>query len=1097
MSITNIKENINLYLKLLGYTESDRVFFRGLSDGKNAKSADYLPGKINYQTLQNWNDQGFGVYMVVNGGGKADENVKHGRAIFYEHDNLPKDEQKQLWQKLNLPEPTFQVDTGGKSIHSYWVFDKPSPVEDWKTLQADLLEFSDGDRSIKNPSRVMRVPGFKHQETGVASDIVSSSGNKYSYQELRELVPARKPPTLPPLGDGRYNPNDTSSAKYVYEEINQLNQMPPPLTIFLTKDDRDLIERGVSQGGRNTAGAKLARNLIGTALRLNYLGITYTDTSEALFNDYCSHYTSPIDSKEAAQIWKSAEKSNPTATLTDDALENCIKAWQRQNRQPKKSTISTLSSPSTTSNIVDFLSQQWNVSQVEQQLRSLAQIRPKTVKLNRELKKLSHKSGWKDVKYLKDFYQAILEEQDREAELEDDIVEFNEILNSNEPLPCDKILPKKLHPILKLAQNLGVNSEPVLLALETTVASFIHPETRIVGRRCSDYEEVPIIFSVIVGDPGAKKTPITNAIASKPLAKMEKEATEQYNAELKEYERALAEWEGADKQDKGDKPTPPKRRQYITGDYTPEALREVAQDNPKILRLFDELAREANSRGRYTNGKGGDAQQLLESYNGYLPPMNRKGKHYPGCLTNQSLLGGIQPDVLSKIMSSADPTGEFARYNVATLLKKPHYWNGDSEASLDITPLLVGLYKVIDELPALKFYLTPSAYALFEKYHNNAEIKANEETKPALIYQYSKADGKILRWALLYHILEAVANNQIPSETIGKRPMQIAAYRMRYQINQVRAILALMEDTEPSKLSQIYQLALRKNRPITPRDVRRGGYVKTANQAIELFRRLEDMGYGQVVKTSQTYKFLANTERKVAEGGKRWHQSTATSSNKVEVSSLVTQNEKGGTKVAVSSKADTVTDTSERWQGGTTSFSDSDNQASESDSLNEKVAVGGGKMALDSATSSNKVESSSSPTPKQKGDTKAKVILNPDTATDTSKRRQCGTTPSSESFEDLSQLKPGDKACYKSCQFVVKENRVNEKVLFSNDGGKFLYKECHLPNFPSFKLGEKILYNGKNATYCGKASNNWQILIMVQGYMTKTEVNIDQCTQLK
>ena len=805
MSITNIKENINLYLKLLGYTESDRVFFRGLSDGKNAKSADYLPGKINYQTLQNWNDQGFGVYMVVNGGGKADENVKHGRAIFYEHDNLPKDEQKQLWQKLNLPEPTFQVDTGGKSIHSYWVFDKPSPVEDWKTLQADLLEFSDGDRSIKNPSRVMRVPGFKHQETGVASDIVSSSGNKYSYQELRELVPARKPPTLPPLGDGRYNPNDTSSAKYVYEEINQLNQMPPPLTIFLTKDDRDLIERGVSQGGRNTAGAKLARNLIGTALRLNYLGITYTDTSEALFNDYCSHYTSPIDSKEAAQIWKSAEKSNPTATLTDDALENCIKAMQRQNRQSRKSTTSRSPLLSTTNNTVDSPSQQWEVEQVEKELYKLAEVRPKKVKLNRELKKLSQKCGWY-LKDLKESYQAILEELDKEAELEDDIAEIEEILNSNEPLPCAEILPTKLHPILKLAENLGVNPEPVLVTLEAVLASLIHPETRIVGRKSSDYEEVPTLFSSIVGEPGSKKSPIFNAIALKALAIMEKEAAEQYNAEFAEYEGDLAEWEAAEKQQRGDKPTPPKRRQYFTGDYTPEALREIAQDNPKILRLFDELAREANSRGRYTSGKGGEAQQLLESHNGYLPPINRKGKHYPSCFANQSLLGGIQPDVLSKIMSSGDPTGEFARYNVAFLVKKPHYWNGDSEVSLDITSLLVGIYKAIDELPALKFDLTPSAYKIFEKYHNNAETKANKEIKPALIYQYSKADGKILRWALLYHILEAVAKGEIPSQTIGERAIKIAGYRMRYQINQVRAILARMDKTEASKLSQIYQL---------------------------------------------------------------------------------------------------------------------------------------------------------------------------------------------------------------------------------------------------------------------------------------------------
>ncbi|NEQ37724.1 MAG: DUF3987 domain-containing protein [Okeania sp. SIO3I5] len=455
----------------------------------------------------------------------------------------------------------------------------------------------------------------------------------------------------------------------------------------------------------------------------------------------------------------------------------------------------------------------------------------------------------------------------QEAKLEDDIAELGEIINSNQPLPCDKILPKKLHPILTFAQKLGVDPEPVLVTLEATMASMIHPETRIVGRKSSNYQEVPTIFSAIVEEPGSEKYfRIINAIVFKPLFIMQKEATEKYKALLSEYKRDLAKWKTADKKNRGDKPTPPKERQYITGGYTPEALRAMAEDNPKILRLFDKLAREANSRGKYTSSNGGEAQQLLEGDNGYLPSMNRRGKRYPSCSANLSLLGGIQPDLLSKIISKADPTGKFARYNVATLIRRPHYLNEDSDSDvpLNLTPLLISIYKAIDELPAFKFHLTPEAYTIFEKYHNTAEFKKFEETKPALIYQYNKADGKILRWALLYHILEAVANGETPSETISEKPMQIAGHRIRYQLDQVRAILARTENTEPSKLSQIYQLALRKNQPITPRDVKRSGHAKTLNQAIEDFRRLEAMGYGQTIKTSRTCKFVANKEPKVA-----------------------------------------------------------------------------------------------------------------------------------------------------------------------------------------------------------------------------------------
>jgi len=702
--------------------------------------------------------------------------------------------------------------------------------------------------------------------------------------------------------------------------------------------------------------------------------------------DNWSRGSSKYKSGECEKKWKSFKSTGVgVGTLGKIAKDF---GWQSNVGQKSQDNLPNKKIIKKGEAVSNDFSQHWEVEQVEQELFKLAEARPKKVKLSRDLKKLSQNCGW-ILRDLKDLYQAILEEKDKEAELEDDVLEIEEILNSNEPLPCTNILPKNLHPILKFADNLGVNPEPVLVSLEATLASLIHPETKIVGRKSSDYEEVPTLFSAIVGEPGSKKSPIINAIALKPLAVMDKEATEQYNAEFAEYERDLAEWEAAEKQHKGDKPIEPKKRQYYTGDYTPEALREISQDNPKILRLFDELAREANSRGRYTSGKGGEAQQLLESYNGYLPPINRKGKHYPSCFANQSLLGGIQPDILSNIMSKSDPTGEFARYNVASLIKKPHFWNGDSEVSLDITPLLISIYKAIDELPAMKFHLTPEAYTIFERYHNKAETKANEETKPALIYQYSKADGKILRWALLYHILEAVANGKTPSVDIGKSAIQIAGYRMRYQINQVRAILARMESTEPSKLSQIYQLALRKNQPITPRDVRRSGFVRTTNKAIEQFRQLEAMAYGQIIRTTKTYKFMANKERDVAVSGSKWQDSTASYSKDVVSSNSSVSEPQGGSKVAVDSKPDITGGMADNWQGGSTSTSNSFHQPD--------VAVSGSKWQDSTASSSNDVASSNSSVSEPRSGSKVAGEVKPDIAGDTADKWQSGSTSTSNS----------------------------------------------------------------------------------------------------
>ncbi|MGB3512975.1 MAG: DUF3987 domain-containing protein [Microcoleaceae cyanobacterium] len=847
-NLTNFKAKVNNFLDLLGYNPNDTLYFRGFKGSSKGfgKKVSYQRHKINYKELLKWQNEGYGIYFVVNGQGHTDKEVKLGRVIFYEHDNLSKEIQAQLWQTLNLPKPTVQVDTGGKSIHSYWVLAQPIPIEQWKQLQADLLEYADADRSIKNPSRVMRVPGFKHQNSGVSAEIISSSGTRYSYQELRNIIPQQQQqPTLN------------------FDRTMQLDT--PSIIIFLTKDDRNLIERGVSQGGRNNAGAKLARNLIGTAHRLNYLGINYNDTPLALFEDYCSRCSPPINSKEVQQIWKSAQKDNPTASLTDDALENCLKAWQKNQMYSKTKTQSTKNnSPSNEkkSSEVASLKDKWNKSKVLAKIINLAEQRPTDSKLTLELKELSIESGW-DIYSLKQIYQHTIEDFDSEVELSDEQREFCEILEANVSLNSHAMLPQQLHPLLKFADNLGVSHEPVLVALEAVASSLIDPNTKIIGRECSNYDQNATIFSAIVGEPGSKKSPLIKAIARKPLREMQNEATNKYERDYARYQDDLEDWEVADKSNRGDKPEEPKLRVFSTGDYTPEGLRELSQYNPKILRCFDELAREAKAQGQYKGGKGGDAQLLLESYDGILDEVTRRGKIYPGGTVNQPLLGGIQPKILSDIVSSSDPTGLFARYNIATLDNSPHFWDGDDDVHLDITPLLVSTYKAIDSLPAMTFKLSRDAYQLFKACHNRAENQRIKADSDAIAYQYAKLSGKILRWAMVYHILHAVAQGETPAEIVEKKFIQIAKERAYYQISQVKGILSIMDNSKPSKLFQLHQYALRKGEPITPRDaVYKTKKAKDRGEAIDFFRRLEQMGWGRTITTSRTIKFEAFEEKK-------------------------------------------------------------------------------------------------------------------------------------------------------------------------------------------------------------------------------------------
>ncbi|UIE35997.1 DUF3987 domain-containing protein [Leptodesmis sichuanensis] len=185
------------HLKLLGYQPGNPVFLRFFYDKNDPRKADDKGRKANgafpalsWQKVEAYQGDKRGIYFVVNGGGHCDADVQAGRAFFYEHDNLSKELSASLWRELGLPEPTFQVDTGGKSIHSYWVLIEPCTVEDWKIFQADLLEFADADRNLKNPSRVMRLAGCLHPATNQKATIISNSGKCYSFEELRAVVPS-------------------------------------------------------------------------------------------------------------------------------------------------------------------------------------------------------------------------------------------------------------------------------------------------------------------------------------------------------------------------------------------------------------------------------------------------------------------------------------------------------------------------------------------------------------------------------------------------------------------------------------------------------------------------------------------------------------------------------------------------------------------------------------------------------------------------------------------------------------------------------------------------------------------------------------------
>lgn len=863
-------------LELLGYKLGEKVFLRAFYPSNDPRKGDDLGRKTNHTILEDiantaevFQKDGRGIYLVVNGGGQTDKEVETCRAIFYEHDNLPKELQLDLWKSLKLPEPTFQIDTGGKSIHSYWVFNEPIDPSRWRSLQSDLLEFANGDRSLKNPSRVMRLAGCYHLSANGASPtiIVSESKKRYSFEDLRAIVPTQQktsPPSLP-------QPLPLSTMGDV------------PLIECLPKADRELVIDGAGEGERNTLGYKLACSLIGTEQRLQYLGIQHTGTARELLNNYRFHCTPPLEDKEVEQIWKSAFASSPTATLTDDAILNCIKSWQRNQRsKPSGRSFSSKvipftgtgeggngsGTPPTTLELQDC------IVQILGQTKTQSERKTALIKLSQ---KIDVPTG--ELEKLAKTLESELETVDARV---DHQIEIDKLIQLGEgTLKLSDYLPHTLAaPLNQYCEQLNVRPETVLLALLATISSLHEVGTELIIHRTQGFTVPPTIMAAMVAESGQKKSPITRQIVSKPLAVLKREARDVYQSNSEQYKLDLEDWE-KQKADtpKGEKFTDPKPIEpapppiFFFTDANGEGIKQQAQNAPRksLYALVDELAGFFNSADKYRGGRGSDKQDLLSYYDGTGQTVLRSsGVKVDVEKIYLSIFGTIQPDVIRSIMRNCDdPDGQWARFLYVQQPLAASVLGDDDGSGVDIVDLLAGIYRKLHNTSARQYTLSREAFKAYQPYYNKLEQMRESHPHPGMRATYSKAEGYTGRLALNLHVLHELTNMSSPSTEIPVERMKEAIALMNFFIGQTKLLYSTFDEGIAPHIAKMVELSKRReattgNGWLKANDIQRSYNTKSrpaADVARSWMREAEALEFGQTRGTGIKVEFTYSTTK--------------------------------------------------------------------------------------------------------------------------------------------------------------------------------------------------------------------------------------------
>ena len=348
---------------------------------------------------------------------------------------------------------------------------------------------------------------------------------------------------------------------------------------------------------------------------------------------------------------------------------------------------------------------------------------------------------------------------------------------------------------MDVAERMGAPADFLGVTILAALGSLVGRKLAVRPQEKTDWQETCNQWAVIVGRPGAMKSPAQAEVLA-PLERLQRRSDAQYADAIQEYERALGmvklRREAADGEKrkllKGNinasighlevaEPDRPKRRRYQVNDSTYQAIAEIHADNPngvlvnrdELVSLLKSLDREdsCEARGFYLTAWSGKASYSLDR-------ISREAASLEGvCI---SLVGSTQPGRIASYLREAVSGGNgddglIQRFGLL-VWPDPREWRDvdrdpDREAearafevyeALDtLTPESVGAEQDRNQngepkgLPYLRF--SNDALEVFREWRTVFEARIGKgDEVPALESHFAKYRKLIPSLALLLHL---------------------------------------------------------------------------------------------------------------------------------------------------------------------------------------------------------------------------------------------------------------------------------------------------------------------------------------------------------
>jgi hypothetical protein len=750
------------------------------------------PGNPWRQSLNGLQRMGYRLY-VVPGNGRKDDHVAQLHHCWAEWDDLePADALAWLHelQVQGLPEPTLLLSTWTRgSIHAWWRLEHPCTDRDrWRRVMDRLVLCLGSDPTCTNPSRVMRLagsayiaaeskhPGKGGQVLGQARILDAETTEATTTLEALEAWAEGWLADHPELAAAERETSETTFEPPTEEEreercrANGHDLLPPcppeviqaaldaipqrvsgtggpyahPYHRFVLCGLRDAFYRHYRAEGLEVAEAKaragqeaLQRMEEHSPSRESGWNVAQQLRSSAWLDEGClwkraraEGYQPPEEFEELAP----AELETPTSTSTPPPSPTRNSRKGRGHGEGTREAIAALQQAMANGlgevelqGLIQELSERHDTSPLS--LQRVAQAERDRLGASVEMEAAR---------------KAIEAERDRQE------------LAANLRL-CDLLPTRAAKAAEALTRYLPADPLASTLLVLGGFSGVLRLGSRINAYPATNFVEPLCLFAGIVATSGQKKSPLFRALVRNPVRQVVQEIRAAYRQELEKWEALNSK-----QAESGSPPIPkPREGRAVTTGYTTEALMgQLAANEQNALGLLvamDELDGLFASENAYRGGRGADEQILLETYDGngqeILRVRDDVERRFERC--HVSIVGGIQPEVLSARVSEGDPRGKWARFCWAPIPRRvcplpPCDGDGGFQAAAEE---LAAVYLQGHRISPETYRLDPTGRERFRAYEEQCQRDALDAPTGAVRALRSKAAGKVARIAGVLHVL--------------------------------------------------------------------------------------------------------------------------------------------------------------------------------------------------------------------------------------------------------------------------------------------------------------------------------------------------------